>query len=94
MKEKFIGLKKKVVLNIDIKPSSEIAKEKLGKTIKMFNLNNEYLQTFSTIKDAARYLINNGFAAPTTALEGITTHIRGCANLKRKTAYKHIWKWN
>ena len=80
--------------NVPIKSSSQISKENYGKIIKMFDLQNNYIKSFSTLKDAARYLIENREAASTTALSGITSHIRDCANLKRKTAYKHIWKWN
>ena len=80
--------------NIKIKPSSEISKEKLGKIVKMFDLQNNYIQSFPTIKEAARYMINIGNAASSTELSGIATHIRNCANGKRKTAYKYIWKWN
>ena len=78
---------------INIKPSSEIAKEKYGKTIKMYNLKNEYLCSFSTLKEAASFLVNNGYAASTAILKGVAAHIRDCANNKRKTAYQHVWKW-
>ena len=79
--------------NIAPKASSEISKENFGKIIKMFDLTNCYIQSFASLKDAARFLIATNYATSTTPLNGITSHIRDCANLKRKTAYKHIWQW-
>ena len=81
------------VNHISIKSSAEISKDTKGKIINMFSLNEEYIQTFSSLKDAARYLIDNKMTS-SVDLKGITTHIRGVANGQRKTAYKHIWKWN
>ena len=77
-----------------IKPSSEISKEKFGKIIKMFDLQKNYIQSFPTLKEAARYLMEQNFAAHSNDASSATSHIRACANGKRKTAYKHIWKWN
>ena len=79
---------------ITIKPSSEISKEKFGKIIKMFDLKENYIQSFPTLKEAARYLMKQKLAANSNDVSSATSHIRACANGKRKTAYKHIWKWN
>lgn len=75
-----------------IKSAQEISKEKNSKAIKMFTKAGEYVQSFSCVKDAARYLIEQK-ATASTDLQGITVHIRGCANGKRKTAYGFTWKW-
>ena len=80
------------IKQLPIKSSSVIAKENYGKSIKAFDLQGNYIKSFSTLKDAARYLISEKYTN-TQDLSGITSHIRNCANLKRKTAYKHIWKW-
>ena len=77
--------------NIPIKSSAELNKEKSGKPIKMF-FNGEYVKTFDTLKDGARYLIDIK-ATKSTDLKGIVVHIRQCANNQRKTAYKRIWQW-
>lgn len=79
---------------ITIKPSSEIAKEKFGKIIKMFDLQENYIQSFPTLKAAARYLMEQNLAAYSNDVNSAASHIRACANGKRKTAYKHIWKWD
>lgn len=79
---------------IAIKSSSEISKEKFGKIIKMFDLQENYIQSFPTLKEAARYLMKQNFAAYSNDAGSATSHIRACANGKRKTAYKHIWKWD
>ena len=78
---------------IEIKPSNQVLKAKFGKIIKMFDLQENYIKAFPSIKEAARYLMEQGFAAKSNDAGSVTTHLRNCANGKRKTAYKHIWKW-
>lgn len=75
-----------------IKSSQEINKEKYGKPIKMFTKKGEYVRSFISLKDAAKYLQDNKMTA-STELRGITVHIRNCANGKRKSAYQYIWRW-
>lgn len=72
--------------------SQEVNKEYYGKTIKMFSKQKEYQQSFASLKDAARYLIDNHLTKD-GAISGITSHIRQCANGKRKTAYGFVWSW-
>lgn len=73
--------------------SSQEANQTLyGKPIKMFSKNQEYQRSFSSLKDAARYLMDNHLTKD-GALNGITSHIRDCANGKRKTAYGFVWSW-
>ena len=76
----------------ELKSSQEISREKNSKPVKMFDLSGQYLQSFSCLKDAARYLIEQKKTV-SIDLKGITVHIRNCANEKRKTAYGFIWKW-
>ena len=86
---------KKVVLSKGgtIKSSAEINKEKTSKTIQMWDKNNEQcLQFFSSIADAARFLIANQYSK-STDIKALTSHIRACANGTRKTAYGFIWHW-
>ena len=77
---------------LNVLTSSEVSKNYYGKTVKMFSKQQEYIQSFSSIKDAARYLIDNHLTDD-KALNGISSHIRQCANGKRKTAYGFIWSW-
>ena len=72
--------------------SQEVNKNYYGKPIKMFSKQKEYLQSFCSLKDAARYLIDNNQTTD-HAINGVSSHIRQCANGKRKTAYGHIWSW-
>lgn len=78
---------------IEIKSSTEIVKEKYGKPVGMYNDAGELLKTFSTLTDAARYLIEQNKVPFYSALKGITAHIGKVCNGKRKTAYKYIWKY-
>ena len=72
--------------------SQEVNKKYYGKTIKMFSKQGEYQQSFASLKDAARYLIDNHLTKD-GAIDGVSSHIRQCANGKRKTAYGFIWSW-
>lgn len=78
---------------IEIKSSTEIVKEKYGKPVGMYNNAGELLKTFSTLTDAARYLIEQNKVPSYSTLKGITAHIGKVCNGKRKTAYKYIWKY-
>ena len=59
----------------------------------MYDLNGNLEHTFETLADAAKYLQVNKFT-PTADDRGIVVHLRDCANGKRKTAYKKIWRWD
>ena len=68
-------------------------KAAFGKAISMYSLAGELEVSFETVSDAAKYLqVNN--LTPTTDDRGIAVHLRDCANGKRKTAYKKLWKWS
>ena len=75
-----------------IKSSTEINREKNSKAIKMFTTNNEFIQAFSSLTEAAKFLINNHYAT-SIEVRGVAVHIRQCADGKRKTAYKFKWQW-
>lgn len=78
--------------NVSIKSSCEISKETNSKIIKMFDKKNNFICSFPSVKDASRYIIKQKISS-SIDLTGIASHIRSCANKKRKTAYNHIWKW-
>lgn len=80
--------------NISIKSSYDILKERLQKTVGMYDINDHsiLIESFSSTGDAARYLIENKI---TTSLKvnGITVHISQVCNNQRKSAYGYYWKY-
>ena len=70
-----------------------VVRAAFGKVICMYDLNGNLEHTFETLADAAKYLQVNKFT-PTVDDRGIVVHLRDCANGKRKTAYKKIWRWD
>lgn len=59
--------------------------------INQYTLDGEYIKTFPSISDAARY-IQSLDPKKRTNIGGIKQHISHVAQGKRKTAYKYIWK--
>ena len=66
-------------------------KELQGKICGMFSINGELLKSFSTIKDAARYINQANISKDN--IKGISSHISQVCNGKRKSAYGYIWKY-
>lgn len=66
-------------------------KELQGKICGMFSINGELLKSFSTIKDAARYIIQENISKDN--IKGISSHISQVCNEKRKSAYGYCWKF-
>lgn len=75
------------------KTNKQVAIDKFGKPIKMFNLDGTFERKFLSVREAARFLIVNGFASANAKDSSTGKHIRECANGVRKTAYKKIWHW-
>lgn len=84
---------RKVLKNreIQIKPGSVVTKEKFGKIIHMYSIQDEYLKTFSSIREAAIFICEE--QNKSGDIKGISVHIRQAAQGKRKTAYKYKWKF-
>ena len=78
---------------IKIFSGQEVAKEERSKMINQFSLSGEYIRTFSSISEAARY-IQSLAPEKRTGFGGISQHISQVARGKRKTAYKYIWKYS
>lgn len=78
--------------NITIIPSAKISLITQGKKIKQYDLNGNYLQSFNSCGQAAKYLIDNHY---TTSLKTslVSGHIGQVCNNKRKTAYGFKWKY-
>lgn len=81
-----------VANNINIVSSSEIIKEKYAISVDMFDLSNNYIQTFISLNEAARYMVDNNLTG--CKLTTIKQHIKEVCSGKRKTAAKFIWKYH
>lgn len=77
---------------MEIISSSEISRRKNSKIINQFSLDGEFIQSFKSLSDAARY-IQSLKSESRTGIGGIRTHISEVARAKRKTAYGFIWKY-
>ena len=72
--------------------TQEIIRKRYSKKINQYDLKNNYIKTFPSIKDAARYI--QSLSPERVNLSGIAQHISAVAKGKRKTAYKFIWKFS
>lgn len=79
------------IKNIKTKTSTEIIKEKASIPVNMFSLDDEYIKTFASTADAARFLINSNCV--NCKFTTIRYHISEVAKGKRKTAYGYKWKF-
>lgn len=77
---------------IKILSGQEISKIQRSQMINQYSISGEYIKTFSSISDAARY-IQSLSPENRTGLGGIVQHISDVAKGKRKIAYKYIWKY-
>ena len=80
-----------VANKIPIKSSQEIIREVASVPVHMYNLQNEYIRTFSSSHEAARYMIENNLTACKHGT--IRQHISEVCKGRRKTAAKFIWKY-
>lgn len=78
---------------MEIISSTEISRRKNSKIINQFSLDGEFIQSFKSLSDAARY-IQSLKPESRTGIGGIRTHISEVARAKRKTAYGFIWKYS
>lgn len=74
--------------NIKIIPTSEQNKKKVA----MYDLKNNFICNFNSLIEAYQWLYQNHFTLVKTP-KGVTSHISAVCKGKRKTAYKHIWKY-
>lgn len=71
--------------------SSEVIKAKMSKVVLMYSKQNDFIQSFASLQDAARYMIANNLTG--CKLSTIRTHISEVCHGKRKTAAGYIWKF-
>lgn len=81
--------------HIEIMSTGDVAKIHRSKMINQYSLKEDYIRTFSSITDAAKY-IQSLNPEKRTQLAGIRQHISDAAKGKgkRKTAHKYIWKYS
>ena len=76
--------------HIPIKSSEQINREKMSKSVNMYDKQGNYIQSFSSMIDAARFLIDNGYS--NCKLTTIRYHISEVCQGKRKSAAGFVWK--
>ena len=74
--------------NISTLSGQEVSRIKNSICINQYDVNNQFLQSFSSIADAARFIKGKDFN------KGVIGHISDVCKGKRKTAYGYIWKYN
>ena len=77
--------------NIEIISSQQIAKDAQKKCVKMYDLENNFIQEFETMKDAAIWVIENKLTK-SNKIDGVRSSIRKACNGQYKKAFNHIWK--
>ena len=77
--------------NIEIISSQQIAKDAQKKCVKMYDLENNFIQEFGTMKDAAIWVIENKLTT-SNKIDGVRSSIRKACNGQYKKAFNHIWK--
>ena len=78
--------------NIEIIPSQQIAKDAQKKCVKMYDLENNFIQEFETMKDAAIWVIENKLTT-SNKIDGVRSSIRKACNGQYRKAFNHIWKY-
>lgn len=77
--------------NIKIISSQELNRLRYGKIVNMYDLDNNYLRSFSSLAEAGQYLIDNNLT--NCKCSTIRCHISEVCRGKRKTAAKFRWKY-
>lgn len=77
--------------NIPIISSTKIIQKKYGKIVNMYDLNNNFIQTFPSTTAAATYMVENHLTG--CKLTTIRQHIAEVCMGKRKTAAGYKWKY-
>ena len=77
--------------NIPIISSSEINLKKFGKITNMYSLEGEFLKSFPSTNEAARYMVENNLTGCKQST--IKQHITEVCTGRRKTAAKCKWKY-
>ncbi|MBQ4122290.1 GIY-YIG nuclease family protein [bacterium] len=71
--------------------SYEVQKEKFGKPVNMFDLKENFIKNFSSLWEAANYMVDNNLTG--CKVSTIKQHISEVCRGKRKTAAGYKWKF-
>lgn len=74
----------------DYKPKKVVNPPQSPISVQQFDLNNNFIQSFNSYSDAAKWVYENGFCKALNG--GVRSHIGEAAKGTRKTAYGFIWK--
>ena len=85
-----IGSVRRALQIYKIRPASgqELSKKKLGVVINMLSADGNYIRSFSSAHDAARYVLPD---AEYKNLHGASSHITDVCKGRRSSAYGHRW---
>lgn len=78
--------------NIKIKDSDDISKDLYSKNVLMLDNDNNIINKFNSLKEAAKYLIQNKITT-SQDVKGVAANIGKACNHKRKNAYKYNWSF-
>lgn len=78
--------------DVYIYTTKEVQNEKFGKVTNMYTLEGEFLRSFSSTNEAARYMVENGLTGCKRTT--IKQHITEVCTGRRKTAAKFKWKYS
>ncbi len=78
--------------NEQIYSSTEVVRKQFSKIVNMYDLNDNYIQTFPNLHAAAQYMIDNNLT--NCKSDTIRTHISEVCRGKRKTAAKFKWHFD
>lgn len=76
--------------NISVKSAEQVNRDKLGKPVFMYDKNNNFLQSFASRRDAAKWLQENNLT--NCKLSTVAAHIGEVCTNKRKSAAGFIWR--
>ena len=74
--------------DIKVKSSQEVNIETFGKLVNQYDLQGNYIKTYTGVKDAARAM-----RPDSTSIGGVASHISDVCKRKRKTAYGYVWQF-
>lgn len=76
--------------NIPILSNVESMVNKVGKSVSQYSLSGDFIQSFTTTMDAARWIVENGYSS--AAPKGVGNNICSVCNGKRHFAYGFKWR--
>lgn len=85
------GTVRKALIHSNITNTRSNQYSKNSKSLEMLNKNNEVLNTFQKIDDAAQWIIDNN--KTTGSLKSVAALIGRAAKKQRKTAYGYVWNF-